>query len=318
MTTGLLRTRWAAIGAAVAVTLGAGGIGLVEATKGSGDRPIFVPIEPCRLTDTRPAPNTVGARSTPLQPNETYVRQATGPIGQCNLPTGIVAVSLNVTAVNPSMITYLTLFPGDKKLPKASHLNPAPGQPPTPNAVEVGLDSTGQFKVYNFQGTVNVIIDVVGYYDHHHHDDRYYTKAESDARYLSGSGGGEPAFAGGNSEVGITTTDQIVATISLDTPRSGRVLVSASAWVYSELGALVRCSISQTTSGSLDDAALWPVSVDAGEFDTIAGVRGFVVDLSQNPIGGPIRATYDFVCDTFSGSARVGDAHITAQYFPDP
>lgn len=35
--TGSLRTRWAAVGAAVAVTLGAGGLLTANATSGSGD-----------------------------------------------------------------------------------------------------------------------------------------------------------------------------------------------------------------------------------------------------------------------------------------
>ncbi len=61
------------------------------------------------------------------------------------------------------------------------HLNPAPGQPPTPNAVEVDVNSLGQFNVFNGFGTVDVIIDVVGYYEDHNHDDRYYTEAEVDA-----------------------------------------------------------------------------------------------------------------------------------------
>ena len=61
----LLRTRWSAVGAAVAVTLGAGGIGLVSATFPS-DATTFVPITPCRLFDTRPE-FQVGDRGTPLE-----------------------------------------------------------------------------------------------------------------------------------------------------------------------------------------------------------------------------------------------------------
>jgi len=51
----------AAIGAAVAVTLGAGGIGYATTT--SGERSIYNAIEPWRLADTRPAPNEVGPRA---------------------------------------------------------------------------------------------------------------------------------------------------------------------------------------------------------------------------------------------------------------
>ena len=50
-------------------------------------------------------------------------------------------------------------------------MNPTPGQPPTPNAVNVDLDGAGDFSVFNNTGTVNVLIDVVGYYDDHTHAD---------------------------------------------------------------------------------------------------------------------------------------------------
>ena len=180
MATNTIRSRWAALGAAVAVSLGAGGIGITQATTSSGERPIYVPIEPCRLADTRPAPTTVGPRATPLGAGETYKLSGWGSVGDCTLPTGTTGLSLNVTAVGATLPTFLTLFPGDASLPDASHLNPIPGAPPTPNAVNVDLDTSGEFNIYNLQGLVNVIIDVVGYYDDHHHDDRYYQKSEVD------------------------------------------------------------------------------------------------------------------------------------------
>ena len=58
---GIARSRWAAIGAAVAVSLGTGGLLTASATVSEGERAIFVPITPCRLLDTRP-----GAAGLPL------------------------------------------------------------------------------------------------------------------------------------------------------------------------------------------------------------------------------------------------------------
>ena len=168
----------------MAVSLGAGGIGITQATTSSGERPIYVPIEPCRLVDTRPA-FPVGPRTAPLGPAETYTLSGWGAVGDCSLPKGTTGLSLNVTAVGPTAPTFLTLFPAASTLPNASHLNPTPGQPPTPNAVNVDLDTTGEFSTYNKFGNVHIIIDVVGYYDHHTHDDRYYTESEADSRYVS-------------------------------------------------------------------------------------------------------------------------------------
>jgi hypothetical protein len=177
-----LRTRWTAIGAAVAVSLGAGGIGITQATTSSGEKPIYKPIEPCRLADLRPAPDTVGPRATPLGADETYKLSGWGSAGNCSLPSGTTGLSLNVTAIGPTLPTFLTLFPAGSTLPNASHLNPVPGQPPSPNAVNVDLDAAGEFNIYNLQGDVKIIIDVVGIYDDHTHDDRYYQKTEIDGR----------------------------------------------------------------------------------------------------------------------------------------
>lgn len=89
---GFLRTRWAAIGAAVAVSLGAGGIGLVQATIDSGVRPVLVDIDPCRITGTR-SDSQVGPRSTPLGATEQYDIRAHGVNGNCNIPAAAVALS---------------------------------------------------------------------------------------------------------------------------------------------------------------------------------------------------------------------------------
>ncbi len=167
------RIRWAAIGAAVAVTLGAGGIGVVRATVSSGPKPIFVSITPCRLVDTRPAPATVGARATPLNPNETATFTVHGTNGNCTIPAGALAIDANVTITAPTSDGFLTVFPADATLPNASNLNWSAGQAPTPNAVTVDLSTDGKVNVFNERGTVNVIIDIVGYYEDHNHDDRY-------------------------------------------------------------------------------------------------------------------------------------------------
>jgi hypothetical protein len=176
-----LRTRWAALGAAVAVTLGAGGIGLVSATNPAGAL-TFIPITPCRVIDTRPAPDNVGPKTSPLGPGETHTVTVHGTNGDCTgIPTTAKAVSLNVTAVGATQPTFLTLWATGQSRPLASSLNPTPGQPPTPNAVTTDVDTNGRFNIYNLQGNVHVLADINGYYAGHNHDDRYYTEAEVDA-----------------------------------------------------------------------------------------------------------------------------------------
>jgi len=178
----IIRTRWAAIGAAVAVTLGAGGLGLAGATSPS-DAVTFVPITPCRVIDTRSNPDfNVGSKTSPLGPGETHTISAHGDNGNCTgIPASATGVSLNVTAVGATAPTFLTIWAHGEAQPEASSLNPAPGQAPAPNAVASGLSSDGEFNVYNAFGNVDVIADINGYYTDHHHDDRYYTESEVDA-----------------------------------------------------------------------------------------------------------------------------------------
>lgn len=178
----MVRSRWAAMGAAVAVSLGAGGLGLARATAPAGAA-TYVPIVPCRLVDTRPETN-VGPHSGPLVgPDAEITVAGWGDVaGDCDLPTGTAGLQLNVTAVGASQLTNLRFYPDGSETPTASNLNPAPGQPPTPNAVAVALDATnGNFHAFNRFGSVDLVIDVQGYYVDHDHDDRYYPRGEADA-----------------------------------------------------------------------------------------------------------------------------------------
>ena len=178
----IIRTRWAAIGAAVAITLGAGGIGLVSATSPSG-AVTFVPITPCRLFDTRPE-FQVGTRSAPIGPGDIHTVEATGNNGDCtDIPTTATAVSMNMTSTNATAPTFLTVWATGETRPDASSMNPVPGAPATPNSVISALNTNGKFSVFNLAGNVHVFADINGYYTDHHHDARYYTKGQADSRY---------------------------------------------------------------------------------------------------------------------------------------
>lgn len=177
------RSRWAAVGAALAVAVGAGTgvLTTAQATVGSGERNVFIATTPCRLFDTRPGAQ-VGPRTSPLAPNDTLTTPVRGNVGNCIVPADATAVMMNVTAIEPSEATYLTVYPGDVSRPVASNLNVAGGASATPNLVTVLLGAAlGDIKIYNSAGTVHVLADVVGYFVDHHHDDRYYTKAQVDA-----------------------------------------------------------------------------------------------------------------------------------------
>ena len=97
--------------------------------------------------------------------NDTFAIDALPPASGCPIPPTATALQLNVTAVDAEVLTFLTIYPSNVPRPNASNLNPSPGQGPTPNAVTTGLSPDGRFNVFNLKGSVNVIIDITGYYD---------------------------------------------------------------------------------------------------------------------------------------------------------
>ena len=158
-----------ALGAAlgVALTITATQAWNVTAAPGDTDT-TYVPVEPCRLFDTRPGATPTDGLKAPIAAGAAGVRiqQVTGNVGRCvGIPADASAVQLNVTALNPSAQSFLTVYPADQTaVPSASNLNWVAGQAPTPNSVTVTLSPDGKVKFFNAFGTVDVIADVAGYY----------------------------------------------------------------------------------------------------------------------------------------------------------
>ena len=79
---------------------------------------------------------------------------------------GATAVVLNVTVTNPTQASYLTVFPAGGAPPDASDLNFTAGET-VPNRVIVPLGTgaeAGKISVYSPVGSVDVIVDVNGWY----------------------------------------------------------------------------------------------------------------------------------------------------------
>ena len=188
-----LRTRWAAIGAACAVVLGAGGLGVVSATTSSGDRAIYVPVTQVRVLDTRLGEKVVN--ETVRLVIEGIITTADGTSQQV-VPTDASAVAINITATSTRKngdYGYVNVFPctaNSDSAPNTSSLN-FENSIDIANALNVTTSANGSICLYVF-GTADLLVDVAGYYVDHNHDDRYYLKADVDAA-LSGF---ESALAG--------------------------------------------------------------------------------------------------------------------------
>ena len=123
-------------------------VGLYAASGQRSFSSSYVPVTPQRLSDTR--------QTGVLGPNQTY---DTGvPDG-----AGFDSANLNITAVEPTASTYVTVYASDVDKPEASNLNPEPGDV-VPNAVQTVLSSAGTYRVYNLSGFVNIVADLEGYF----------------------------------------------------------------------------------------------------------------------------------------------------------
>jgi hypothetical protein len=75
----------------------------------------------------------------------------------------VAAVVLNVTAVTPTSMSYMTVWPTGRARPTASNLNLAPGQN-RPNLVVAMVGTNGRVSLFNFRGDTHVVVDVVGWF----------------------------------------------------------------------------------------------------------------------------------------------------------
>lgn len=125
------------------------------APAGSGTTGRVVALTPSRVLDTR-LPGSGGALGAA---DERIVTLA----GIGGVPgNGAAGVVVNVTVTDPTAVGHLIVWAADQARPTASNLNFGPGQT-VPNLVISRLSPAGKLKLFNSNGRVHVVIDVVGY-----------------------------------------------------------------------------------------------------------------------------------------------------------
>jgi len=112
-------------------------------------------VTPHRLLDTRPDD------VDPLGPAAAVSLQVLGVGG---VPaTGVSAVALTIAARSPTANTFVTAWPGGVARPTTASLNPRMGVDVSNLAiVRVGADGT--VNLYNQNGTLDLVVDVVGWF----------------------------------------------------------------------------------------------------------------------------------------------------------
>jgi hypothetical protein len=117
----------------------------------------YVATGPSRFVDSRIGKGGPLGAFGPGETRNVTIRGVSG------VPVDATAVVANVTAVSASASTYLTVWPSGQPTPLASNLNVPPGDT-RPNLVVAKIGSDGKISVRNNLGTVQVVVDVVGYY----------------------------------------------------------------------------------------------------------------------------------------------------------
>ncbi|MEU6233367.1 hypothetical protein ABZ885_10050, partial [Kitasatospora sp. NPDC047058] len=120
----------------------------------------YTPVNPDRLLDTREGTGRPG--TTKVTGRDTLTLQITG---RANVPAGVKAVILNITATETEGNGYLSAWANGTTQPTASNLNWTPGQT-IPNLVIVPVGPDGKVNLLNGSGTpTHLIADVFGYYN---------------------------------------------------------------------------------------------------------------------------------------------------------
>ena len=113
----------------------------------------FVPVQPCRLADTRPDGGNGYSRVDP----QTI---SISSLNRCGIPTGSTALAVTLTVVDPVADGFLTAWPGDHRLPTVSNLNFQADQTRA-NGTITKIDDLGRLRVYTSVPAF-VVVDVVG------------------------------------------------------------------------------------------------------------------------------------------------------------
>ena len=118
----------------------------------------YTALSPYRILDTR--------LSTPVGQGQSLALQVTGVGSGTQIPTSATAAVLNVTEVSGTASSLLTVYPYGTLRPTASNLNFA-AHTVIANLVTVTLGThggEGWIYIYNALGSVNVLVDVEGYF----------------------------------------------------------------------------------------------------------------------------------------------------------
>ncbi len=122
---------------------------------------VMAPISPVGVVHADDTIDGLYEATGPITAGGTLELQVTGRGG---VPAaGVGAVALNVAATNVTASTYLTVWPTGTTRPTAANMNVSAGQTLS-NMVIAKVGTGGKVSIFNYSGSVDVVIDVMGWY----------------------------------------------------------------------------------------------------------------------------------------------------------
>jgi hypothetical protein len=128
--------------------------GFYTSTPLGNDSGLYNSLSPVRVLGTLASGDAIG-------PNSSQTVTVTGTF--TGVPVNASAVVVATTAAHGTKTSFLTVYPAGLSVPNASNVNFIVNQV-VANRVTVGVGTDGRIEVYNHTGTVNVDVDVDGYY----------------------------------------------------------------------------------------------------------------------------------------------------------
>ncbi len=117
------------------------------------------PLAPRRILDSRGPDGGWNTKLTAASPKNLTVIG-----GADSIPASAEAVIMNVTVTGGTANSFVTVYPSGGSVPTASNVNFAAGET-IANLVTVEVGANGQVAFANNSGAVDVIADIVGYFD---------------------------------------------------------------------------------------------------------------------------------------------------------
>ena len=118
----------------------------------------FVPVQPCRVVDTRTDAGQFGKPALAAGAARSFVV----PSSACGIPASAKAYALNVTVVPAGPLGYVTIFPTGQTQPLVSTLNSIDGRIKA-NAAIVPAGTGGAISIFATNAT-ELVLDINGYF----------------------------------------------------------------------------------------------------------------------------------------------------------